>query len=112
MKKHELKTGMQVETRDLQRWIVLLQTQRGNICQSVDGNRWWAIGSHANDLTYLDNSLDIMKVFDFCVGKNITQIADRPFLIWERPVEKMITIDGKKISESTIKEALREYLPK
>jgi len=111
MKKKDLKTGMQVQLRNGIRYLVLLNTSYGDIVSEINGFRWFLLYSHFDDMTYEDSSLDIMSVYERD-GNVINEKISEKYCIWKRPKEKMITINNKEYSESTIKKALQEYVLK
>lgn len=91
MKKDDLKCGMIVELRNGTSCIFygkeLMYPTTGLI----------RINHFNNSLKHiLNNNSDIVKVFE-------------PKLIWKREKEETINIDGKEISKSTVKIALKQY---
>ena len=93
MKKSDLKTGMVVELRNEDKYLVM-----NDSILNLDG--WDKMSNYENDLTSRAfDSLDILKVYETSGGsfKNMFLISNLT-LIWEReentPVDKLIKLFG------------------
>ena len=78
----DLKTGMQVETSGGLRYIVLLDTAKGDIIKCIHNEGWLYINEFMEDMT--SGSLKIVRVYECKYAhKYLTEMEDE-FLIWER----------------------------
>ena len=113
MKKSELKTGMQVETRDGERYVVLLDTPSGDVIVKVGGNNWDELNNY-NKLMLFNNKeflkSDIVKVYSNTFSNQyLIKKMDERFLIWEREEEKVFCkLDGVEYSESTLRSLIKK----
>ena len=89
----DLKTGMVVETREGDKFLVI--NRDGELCcigeheyTSLYGER-----PHRNDMTWTDGpELDIMKVFIPSIGKFETMLSDEHNCIWTREEKRKMTV--------------------
>lgn len=93
MTKKDLRSGMVVETREGERYLVLTDKQ-----YFIGKNCYMEYCSHNDDLTYRNGKFDIMKVYAPYV-KGFNGMLDEPGIpIWERPTYfngKVVCIEAR-----------------
>lgn len=116
MKKSDLKTGYTIEYACGVHRVVMLNT-RDDIISVVDRNDGWFTGGTTlgdafdQDLQcMIDPGLAIAKVWTTDIFDGLNGQFDCQCPDWERPNEKMITVGDKEFSESTVKNALKDYI--
>ena len=114
MKKKDLKTGMRVETRNGETFIVMLNSNRRTNYKDgfVIGESFHSILNYNDDLTCsFSPKYDIMKVYSYInVTDMVTLGATSHTPVWEKPESfKMITVNGKEYSEDTLKLMIIQY---
>jgi len=113
MQKKDLKNMMRVKTKNGNIYVVVKDDERELIVRELTHSS--LNGYNENLTTNWDNwghgkeNFDIVEIYD-APSSPIKLISfELGKLLWKRKNEKMITIDGKNFSESTIKKALQEY---
>lgn len=81
--KDMLKTGMRVETREGDTYIVFLGTEEGDFIQG----KWWNwLKTYESDLTSKSESkMDIVKVYSKDLKSNLSDFSAHGELLWQRP---------------------------
>ena len=116
MQKVDLKDWMRVELRNGDRYIVADEKYEKKIIRAgigVEQRHWQSIeGNYSEDLTHeCVSKYDIVMVFEKpVIYWDYLNVAYVGKLIWKRPAEKMIMVNGKPYSESTIQRALQQYV--
>lgn len=95
MKKQDLKTGMQVELNDGDRYVVLLDTSVGDILCRINEGEWMNLTTHEDDLTYPSAPcFSIKRVYGGkCPHKFISEEMSDCYLLWERDEKVELTMD-------------------
>ena len=114
MNKSELRTGMKVKIRNGEVFLIMrnVGTKLSNL---VVGKSFHKLSDINDDLTCdFSKKYDIMKVYDSGSCCDSIKLTTAGGLLWERATEErhgdLIKIGDKKYSESTIIEALKEYV--
>ena len=104
---------MQVELRNGDRYVVMLDTPKGNmLCRVVDDDTWCNLSDYDDNLCYSGiHRLDIVKVFSSELAHQFIshKMAD-VYLVWERKEDVLITVDGVEYSQSTVKSIIKKYV--
>ena len=111
MRKSDLKTGMQIEKRNGNRYVVMLDTMRGDVYVRVNGTKHGELNFFNDDLTYNNNSgFDIVAVYESPLTyRYLTREFDESECIWKRKEEKpVVTLDGVEYSESTLRSMIKK----
>lgn len=110
MKKSDLKTGMRVHMTNGVIGIVMLDIPAGDAI--INTNRTYSyVRGYRDDLTYNLREYQIDKVYaQPCLTAHILDPVKHGALLWEREIEEMITVKGKEYSESTLFNALKDYI--
>lgn len=88
--KADLRTGMRVETRDGDVYIVLLDTEEGSRIVCNEG--WNVLDSYENALIVKRGPrLDIMKVYSMDLNHNLLDFNCKGSLLWQRTELKKMT---------------------
>jgi len=110
MKKSELETGMIVEREDGSTGLVI-----GN---AIVGE-WGGTGFGDLNDNFIGGSSNIIKVYSApknWAGGSLSFFMSKSSkcywgsMIWERKPEKLITVDGKEYSESSLKMMIQAYV--
>lgn len=89
MRKEDLKDGMVVETKRGDRYLIVKDAT-----YAVKVSTYMDLITHNQDLTYSpDEDLDIMKVFNPCIGSIETMLKHPGKPIWERKESKELTVE-------------------
>ena len=111
MKKSDLRTGMQVENRNGNRKVVLLDTIDGSKLITINSTMHGDFIHYNDDLTHHScRDLDIMKVYSSEFVYKVMKINFKECdLIWQREIkiEISVIINGK---ESSLKDISEETL--
>lgn len=97
MRLSDLRTGMVVETKCGNRYLVL-QVEEGIVFMGAEGFNYmksWLEPKHEEDMTCEDDDTTIMKVFKPVSA--FQQLKETRNLLWERPQEQELTV--REISE-------------
>jgi hypothetical protein len=93
----DLRSGMQVETRDGCLMFVLKGTEKGSILIDVGGTNWDSLDHYNSDLSHISwNKYDIMKVFKLTYVNNCAS---------NKQAEKELIYEREKVNEMTKEEA-------
>jgi len=99
--KSDLKTGMRVETREGDLYVVYLGTESGDIIQGT----WWGfLNRYGSDLTvHRETRLDIVKVYSKDMNNNLSDVKKLGILLYERIKPLTMTVSEAQAELSKIK---------